>query len=133
LTLDGDTLELGAIAATRMACPPPAGDVETAFVAALERAARWRVERDVLTLLDADDAELLEFEVAMPVGSWLATSILRRDALTSPIAGTELTALFAESGEVSGDTGLQHLPRGVRDRFGRDPDLAVDHDGEVMC
>jgi heat shock protein HslJ len=63
------------------------------------------VEGDVLTLLDADDAELLEFEVAMPVGSWLATSILRRDALTSPIAGTELTALFAESGEVSGDTG----------------------------
>jgi len=32
-TVDGDTLELGAIVSTQMACPPPARAVETAFVA----------------------------------------------------------------------------------------------------
>jgi putative lipoprotein len=61
-TLDGSSLELGPVAATLMACPPPAGDVEREFVAALERVAAWRVEEGELVLLDAGDEEVLRFE-----------------------------------------------------------------------
>jgi heat shock protein HslJ len=104
-TLDGSALELGRSMQTLIGCPPPAGDVETAFNAALERVAAWRVEDDELVLLYADDEELLRFAAAAPVGSWQATGVLRGDALVSPIAGTEITATFSEGDELSGSAG----------------------------
>ena len=104
-TVDGDTLELGAIAMTQMACPPPASEVETAFVTSLESVAGWGLDGEELTLLDADDEELLRFGVASPVGSWLVTGFLNGDAFTSPLTATEITATFSEEGEVSGSSG----------------------------
>jgi heat shock protein HslJ len=65
--LDGDTLELGAIASTRMACAPPADAVEREFLAALERVDHWRSDAEGLVLLDDGDAELLRFAVATPL------------------------------------------------------------------
>ena len=107
-TIDGETLELGQIASTRMACLPPGDAVEQAYLAALGRVAAWSVEDDELALLDADDEEVLRYEVATPVGSWQATGILRDDAVTSPITGTEITAEFAESGALSGSAGCNN-------------------------
>ena len=43
-TVDGDALELGQIATTRMACPPPADAVERDYTAALGRVTAWRSE-----------------------------------------------------------------------------------------
>ena len=60
-TVDGDALELGPIAATRIACAPPAGEIETAYLAALERVAAWRVEDGELVLQDDGGAELLRY------------------------------------------------------------------------
>ncbi len=104
-TVDGSTLELGQGTQTLIGCPPPAGDVESAFVAALEQVAGWRIEDDELVLVDADDSELLRFGAATPVGSWQATGVLRGDALTSPISGTSITATFSENGELDGSAG----------------------------
>ena len=59
--LDRERIELGAIASTRMACAPPLDALELAFLDALARIARWRVERGALILRDADDGELLRF------------------------------------------------------------------------
>ena len=59
--LEGDQLELGMIASTRMACAPPLLSVEQAYVAALGRVARWRIEGEVLTLSDEQGSELLRF------------------------------------------------------------------------
>lgn len=56
---------------TLVGCQPPARDVESALLAALERVACWRVEADELVLLDGEDVELLRFEAATPVGSWV--------------------------------------------------------------
>ena len=56
-------------------------------------------------LVDADDAELLRYERATPVGSWQVTGLLSGDAFVSPIAGTELTATFADDESVSGSSG----------------------------
>ena len=104
-TVDGSTLEVGLLMQTLIGCPPPAGEVESAFVAALEQVAGWRIEDGELALLDAEDDELLRFEAATPVGSWMATGVLRGDALTSPSAGTEITAIFSEDGALGGSAG----------------------------
>lgn len=101
---DGDTLELGEIAMTSMGCPPPADDVERAYMDALQQANRWRLEGEELVLLD-DDAELLRYGAASPVGDWQATGLLQGDAFTSLLEGTEITASFGEDGALSGSAG----------------------------
>jgi heat shock protein HslJ len=104
-TVDGDALEIGQIASTRMACAPPADAVEREYVAALGRVTAWRLENGDLALVDADRAEVLRYEAATPVGSWQATGIRQADAVVSPIPGTEITASFDEAGTLSGSAG----------------------------
>lgn len=104
-TLDGDTLEIGTIAATKMACVPPADDVERAYLAALSRVAGWRADDGKLVLVDADGAELLHYRAATPVGRWKATAIQTGTALASPLQGTEIAARFAEDGTLTGYAG----------------------------
>lgn len=103
-TFDGDTLELGEIAMTSMGCPPPADEVERAYMDALQQATRWRLEDAELVLLD-DDSELLRYGAASPVGDWEATGLLQGDAFTSLLEGTEITASFGEDGALSGSAG----------------------------
>jgi heat shock protein HslJ len=104
-TVDGDSLEIGPLAGTRMACPPPQDEIEKAFTAAMGKVASWAIDSDELVLSDADGNELLRFEVASLLGEWTVTGILDGDALSSPIAGTELTAVFAEDGTLAGSAG----------------------------
>lgn len=61
-TRGAEALELGPIASTRMACPPPADAVERVYVATLEQVAGWRLEGGRLVLLDAGGTELLRYE-----------------------------------------------------------------------
>ncbi|MDA0181252.1 META domain-containing protein [Solirubrobacter phytolaccae] len=103
-TIDGDTLRLGAIVTTKMACEPARMERADAFRAALERASRWRVEDEELTLLDDAGDEQLRLRGASPLGSWTLTSFLQGDAVTGPVDGAELTANFVD-GTVSGSTG----------------------------
>ena len=65
-SVEGETLQLGAVASTRMACVPPADAVEREFLAALEQVARWRSDLDGLVLMDDGDAELLGFVMPTP-------------------------------------------------------------------
>jgi heat shock protein HslJ len=104
-TMDGETLELGEIAMTSMACPPPADAVEREYTTALESVRAWRAEDDELVLLDGDETEVLRYRPASPVGPWQATSFLRGNAVSSPLSGTEITATFAEDGTLSGSAG----------------------------
>lgn len=60
-TIDGDKLEIGRVATTRMACAPPADAVEREYLAALGRVAAWRTETGELALVDANGAELLRY------------------------------------------------------------------------
>jgi heat shock protein HslJ len=103
-TADGGRLTNETGPSTLKACPPPADEVEQAYLAALGRVSGWRVEGDELVLL-ADGAPALRFRAASPVGSWTVTSLNTGDAVTSPIPGTELTADFAEDGSLSGSAG----------------------------
>ena len=103
--MDGDALEIGTVAGTNMACPPPADRVEREYLAALERVAGWQVDDGELVLSDADGRELLRFREASPVGAWVATSFRQRDAVSSPLVGTEVTAVFGEDGTLAGTAG----------------------------
>jgi heat shock protein HslJ len=104
-TLDGGSLEIGQIASTRMACAPPADTVEREYVAALGQVKAWRSENDELTLLDADENDVLGYRVGTPDGSWQVTGIRQGDAIVSPIAETEITASFDEDDTLSGSAG----------------------------
>jgi heat shock protein HslJ len=104
-TVDGDAMELGVVASTRMACPPPADGVERAYVDALGRVAEWRQEDAELVLLDDDGSELLRFAEATPVGDWEVAAFLSGNAVSSPLPGTQLTASFAADGTLTGSGG----------------------------
>ncbi len=103
-TIDGDTLEIGTAARTEMACPAPAGAVENAFADALEHVAGWRMEGAELVLAGEDGGELLRFGEPSPAGAWEATAFLIGDGVSSPMPGTEVTAVF-EDGTLSGSAG----------------------------
>jgi len=102
---DGDSLTIGKIAATLIACPQPVDEVARKYRAALGKVARQRVVDGRLVLLDSGGAELLRYVEASPQGRWKVTSLQTGNALSSPIKGTELTADFAEGGELTGSGG----------------------------
>jgi heat shock protein HslJ len=104
---EGATLTIGQPASTLMLCDGPAGDVETAYFAALPTTASYTATADTLTLFDGSGNAILEFAAgpADPLaGSWIVTGFNTGDSVDSPAAGTELTATF-ENGAVSGSSG----------------------------
>ena len=107
-TLDGDSLEIGETAGTRMACPPPADEIERAYLAALVDVASWAIDGEELVLSDAGGNELLRYEVASITGKWTVTGVKTGDAVVSPIVGTELTAVFADDGSLTGSAGCNN-------------------------
>jgi heat shock protein HslJ len=61
-TVDGDGIEIGPLASTAMACADPAvGTQESAYFAALGRAASFGIEGSTLTLLDEEGGFLLSY------------------------------------------------------------------------
>ena len=104
-TQDGDALEIGTVATTNMACPPPADGVERAYLAALERVASWSREQAELTLADADGRPLLRYREASPAGAWTATSVRLPDSVSSTLPGTEITADFGDERKLTGSAG----------------------------
>ena len=103
-TLDGDALTIGEVATTLVGCESDRQAIEAAFVERLSRVARARASADELVLLDADGAELLRFRAPSLEGAWTATAFRQRDAVASPLPGSEVTATF-ENGELTGSAG----------------------------
>ena len=62
--VDGTSIGFDPVASTRMACEPEVMSQETAVFGALESAASFGVEGDVLTLLDADGRFLVSFRAS---------------------------------------------------------------------
>ena len=104
-TVDGDAMEIGTVASTRMACPPPADAVERSYVDALGRVAAWHLDGSELILVDEDHNELLRYEEASLLGDWEVTAFHRGDAVSSPLPGTKITASFADDGSLTGSSG----------------------------
>jgi heat shock protein HslJ len=66
-SVDGDELQLGALAMSQRACTAPADAVEAEFVATLADVRRWSIDGANLVLAGGDGTQLLRFESA-PTG-----------------------------------------------------------------
>ena len=107
------TLEFGSIGSTRMACPPAVMEVEADVFARLGRSTRWELTDDAhtLTLHDPEGGATLVFSrrpTTITGRRWLATGINNgRGGVVSVVAGTEVDALFAADGHLSGTDGCR--------------------------
>jgi heat shock protein HslJ len=101
-TARGESLDLGEVVSTRVACVAPRDETERTFVAALELVAAWRMDESALALLDANGRQLLRFTSPTILGDWVVTALRRGEAMSSPIWGTRITASFADDGTLSG-------------------------------
>jgi heat shock protein HslJ len=108
-TIDGSNLTVGsAIATTRKFCPPPASNVEVAYLERLPQVRSFAVQGDRLTLTTTTRSADLVYRALNAqqalAGSWVATSYFRPGAVTSLLPGTTITATFAD-GRISGNGG----------------------------
>ena len=64
--IDAGAITIGEPAATRKACPKPAGvmEQEQAYLAALPRARSWRLEGTLLSLFTAEDTYVATYQRA---------------------------------------------------------------------
>ena len=108
-TISGATLKIGPAAITSMACDTAISAVETAYLANLAKAATFTATSEALTIFGSDGKQLLAYAAASknPLeGDWNVTGYnTGTQAVTSPIAGTTLTATFTAAGEVGGNAG----------------------------
>jgi heat shock protein HslJ len=108
--LDGDTISIGPLASTLMACVEPQGSVEQAYLAALEQTAGYQTDASTLDLLDGSGDVVLTFEVVEPLSltgtEWTAVSVnTGTGAVSGLVGGVMITATFDEDGNVSGSAG----------------------------
>ena len=109
-TLDGDKITIGALAMTAMACPEPQMALEQAYAAALAKVATYAISGDTLELKTAEGKVGLRFKVAetpaLTKTRWVATTINNgKGGAESVVAGSTVTAIFAEDGTVAGSGG----------------------------
>ena len=111
-TVDGAKLTVGKAATTMMACEPTATDLEASYLANLSNAATFTATADKLTIYNKTGKLVLTYAAgaANPLeGEWLVTGYNNgKEAVTSAIAGTELTAMFTPDGQVSGSAGCNN-------------------------
>jgi heat shock protein HslJ len=113
---DGNSLRIGQAAVTQKFCADPTGimDQEGRYLALLGMASSYQIKDGRLEIADGDRATVLIYagvaQIPMPPASisgrtWQATLYNNgKGGLVTPLAGTELTAVFGEDGIVSGST-----------------------------
>lgn len=109
-TTDGDTIEIGPLASTQMACGPAVTAVESGYLARLGAATTYAITESTLTLSDGSGQAVLEYTATEPTSltgtTWAATGINNgKGGVTSLVAESTVTAEFADDGTLTGDAG----------------------------
>jgi heat shock protein HslJ len=110
-TVAGDKVTVKAVGTTQMWCDPAELMAqEKVFLGDLNRAASYKLAGKQLQLFDEEGAVLLTYTALEPsalVGTnWGLTSYNNgRGGMNSPVAGTEITALFGADGNLTGSGG----------------------------
>lgn len=108
--LSGRFITFGPLATTMMACEEAVMDQEATFLTNLQNAATYSVNLERLLFVDEAGATLLNFEIGSTETildqTWVAGFIGDGDGgLTPVIPGTEITAVFASDGTLTGSAG----------------------------
>jgi heat shock protein HslJ len=106
----GDNIQISSpLASTMMACAQELMDQESAYLKALGEVQSFKIVGDTLTLNDAKDKSLLVFKAQskdLAGTAWEVTGYNNgKQAVTSVLAGTTLTAEFGKDGNLSGNSG----------------------------
>ena len=64
-TVKGDSITIGPLMSTMMACPDPAGSFESQFLAALQKSTKWSVSAGTLDLRDDSGAQQVAAQTAI--------------------------------------------------------------------
>jgi len=113
-TVDGDSLTIGQAGSTLMACmPEEVMAQEAGFLAALQSAATFAIDGEQLQIMNGDGATVLTFRAVEPTSltgtNWTAGSVNNgREAVSTLVAGTTITAVFAEDGKLNGSAGCNN-------------------------
>jgi heat shock protein HslJ len=110
--VSGNSLKVGPLASTQMACETPAGlmDQEQQYLAALQNSATYEIAGDILTIRDADGAMQVVAKAHTPSGlpgtSWTVMMYNNgREAVVGLIAESQISLNFGAGGQVSGNSG----------------------------
>lgn len=118
---DQVSVNVGSLAGTMMACPADAMTIEGAFKGALTGPLRYTITGDRLVLTPSSGAPLVFVrEVAVLEGAkWEITGFNNgRQAVVSPLIGTQLTLSFA-NGTLSGSSGCNTFHAAYQAEGGR--------------
>jgi len=106
----GNKLTIKVGGSTKMACPAAVMTQESAYFAALDKSATYKIAGDQLTIADAKGTTILTYTVLKPAslvgGNWqVMTYNNGRSAMASALAGSNITLAFGPDGNASGTTG----------------------------
>ena len=126
-TLKGNSLTVGVLAGTMMACPEPAMSLERAFHAALTGTHSYAISGERLSLTTGAGARLMfekEAAVTLEGGSWEVTGFNNgRQAVVSPMVGTVRDRRLRERSR-DRPVRVQHVPRDLFHKRGPHHDRA---------
>ncbi|MBT8508053.1 hypothetical protein AZH53_06495 [Methanomicrobiaceae archaeon CYW5] len=115
---DKGTIAIGPLASTEMYCADPEGvmDQETAYLAAIQTAAEYRVGAGELMLMDEDGMRLARYVVSTETSAenlmateWRMTSYSTgTGSVRSVLEGTVVSANFGADGQVAGSAGCNN-------------------------
>jgi heat shock protein HslJ len=112
--VDGENLTISQAGSTMMACEPAeVMQQEADFLAALQSAATFSRDGETLQIANADGETVLTFQAVQPASlvgtNWTATAVNNnRQAVSSLIADTAITATFTEDGKMNGSAGCNN-------------------------
>jgi heat shock protein HslJ len=112
-TTEGENITIGGVITTLMFCGEDVSGQESQYLANLEKAAAYNVSGNLLKIYDSNQTLLLTYSVVQPLSltgtNWQVLSYNNgRQALVSPLAGTNITAVFSEDKGLTGSTGCNN-------------------------
>lgn len=150
--VDGNSITIGPLGATLMACPGPLGEQEFGYLAALGSAETYEISGDTLTLSDGEGEVVATFTVGEPLSltgvTWIATGVNNgRGGVQSVVIGNEITAVFGEDGSLSGSAGCNNYsgtyevdgenmtigPLAVTQMFCEQPEGTMEQEAEYLA
>lgn len=113
--IDGNSLSIGGVGMTEMFCATPEGimDQESAYLAALQSAATYGIKDGRLQIANADGETVLTYSILEPTSLtgtlWQLTGYNNgKGGFASVLAGTDITAVFSDDGNLAGSAGCNN-------------------------